>query len=118
MPGRRAIQATRRARRSSDCRPDCWTQSRPISARRRSIVRSSARTMRASTQIGRLTADLLRRAGAIVESGPGQTIDVMAEPALRGALGLGELERLSFEPDVTGATFIDYDASLVDRLAA
>jgi hypothetical protein len=74
--------------------------------------------MRASTQIGRLTADLLRRAGAIVDSGPGQAIDVMAEPALRGALGLGELERLSFEPGVAGATFIDYDAPLVDRLAA
>lgn len=67
--------------------------------------------------IGRLTADLLVRSGAIVDSGPGQVLDVMAEPALRGALGLGEFERLSFEPGVAGATFIDYDAPLLDRLA-
>ena len=87
-------------------------------ARRISIGRSSARTMRSSTLIGRLTADLLTRAGAIVDSGPGQALDVMAEPALRGALGLGEFERLSFEPGVAGSTFIDYDAPLVDRLAA
>ncbi len=68
--------------------------------------------------IGRLTADLLTRAGAIVDPGAGQVLDVMAEPALRGVLGLREFERLSFEPGVAGATFIDYDASLVDRLAA
>ncbi|MBY0495109.1 MAG: hypothetical protein K2Y23_12935 [Cyanobacteria bacterium] len=67
--------------------------------------------------IGRLTADLLTRGGAIVDSGPDQTLDVMAEPVLRGVLGLGEFERLSFEPGVVGATFIDYDAPLVDRLA-
>jgi hypothetical protein len=74
--------------------------------------------MRASVLIGRLTADLLTRGGAIVDSGPGQTLDVMAGPALRGVVGLREFERLSFEPGVDGATFIDYDASLVDRLAA
>lgn len=74
--------------------------------------------MRSSALIGRLTADLLTRAGAIVDSGPGQTLDVMAEPELRGVLGLREFERLSFEPGLTGATFIDYDAALVDRLAA
>jgi hypothetical protein len=74
--------------------------------------------MRSSALIGRLTADLLTRAGAIVDPGPGQTLDVMAEPALGGVLGLREFERLSFEPGVAGATFIDYDASLVDRLAA
>ncbi len=74
--------------------------------------------MRSSVFIGRLTADLLTRAGAIVDSGPGQALDVMADPALRGVLGLREFERLSFEPGVAGATFIDYDASLVDRLAA
>ncbi len=67
--------------------------------------------------IGRLTADLLTRGGAVVDSGPGQVLDVMAEPALRGVLGLQEFERLSFEPGVTGATFIDYDAPLVDRLS-
>jgi hypothetical protein len=61
---------------------------------------------------------LLTRAGAIVDPGPGQTLDVMAEPALRGALGLREFERLSFEPSVAGTTFIDYDTSFVDRLAA
>jgi hypothetical protein len=74
--------------------------------------------MKSNALIGRLTADLLTRAGAIVDSGPCQTIDVMAEPALRGLLGLREFERLSFEPGVADATFIDYDASLVDRLAA
>jgi hypothetical protein len=74
--------------------------------------------MKSNALIGRLTADLLTRAGAIVDSGPSQTIDVMAEPALRGLLGLREFERLSFEPGVAGATFIDYDAPLVDRLAA
>jgi hypothetical protein len=74
--------------------------------------------MRSSALIGRLTADLLTRAGAIVDVGPGRALDVMAEPALRGVLGLREFERLSFEPGVAGATFIDYDASLVDRLAA
>ncbi len=74
--------------------------------------------MRSSTLIGRLTADLLTRAGAIVDSGPGRALDVMAEPDLRGTLGLGEFERLSFEPGVAGATFIDYDAPLVERLAA
>jgi hypothetical protein len=73
--------------------------------------------MRSSVLIGRLTADLLTRGGAIVDSGPGQALDVMAEPALRAVLGLREFERLSFEPGVAGATFIDYDASLVDRLA-
>jgi hypothetical protein len=73
--------------------------------------------MRSSALIGRLTADLLTRAGAIVDSGSGQTLDVIAEPALRGVLGLREFERLSFEPGVAGATFIDYDAPLVDRLA-
>jgi hypothetical protein len=73
--------------------------------------------MRSSVLIGRLTADLRTRAGAIVDSGPGQVLDVMAGPALRGALGLREFERLSFEPGVADATFIDYDASLVDRLA-
>jgi hypothetical protein len=73
--------------------------------------------MRASVLIRQLTADLLTRGGAIVDSGPGQTLDVMAEPALRGVLGLGEFERLSFEPGVAGATFVDYDAPLVDRLA-
>src|SRR5439155_21555962 len=35
-----------------------------------------------------------------------------------GVLGLREFERLSFEPGVAGATFIDSAASLVDRLAA
>jgi len=73
--------------------------------------------MRSNVLIGRLTADLLTRGGAIVDWGPGQALDVMAEPALRGVLGLREFERLSFEPGVAGATFIDYDASLVDRLA-
>jgi hypothetical protein len=72
--------------------------------------------MRSSVFIGGLTADLLARGGAIVDSGPGQTLDVMAEPALRNVLGLGEFERLSFEPGVAGATFIDYDAPLLDRL--
>ena len=71
-----------------------------------------------STLIGRLTADLLTRGGAIVDSGPGPALEVMAEPALRLAIGLGEFERLAFEPGVAGATFIDYDAPLVDRLAA
>ena len=74
--------------------------------------------MRSSELIGRLTADLLTRAGAIVDTGPGLALDVMAEPALRGVLALREFERLSFEPGVAGATFIDYDASLIDRLAA
>jgi hypothetical protein len=74
--------------------------------------------MRSNVLIGRLTADLLTRGGAIVDWGPGQALDVMTEPVLRGVLGLREFERLSFEPGVAGATFIDYDASLVDRLAA
>ncbi len=74
--------------------------------------------MRSSTLIGRLTADLLTHAGAIVDPGPGRALDVMAEPELRGTLGLGEFERLSFEPGVAGTTFIDYDAPLVDRLSA
>ena len=74
--------------------------------------------MKSSTLIERLTADLLARAGAIVDAGPDGTLDVMAEPALRGALGLGEFERLAFEPGLAGATFIDYDAPLIDRLAA
>ena len=74
--------------------------------------------MRSSVLIERLTADLLARGGAIVDSGPSQALDVIAEPALRGILGLQEFERLSFEPGVAGATFIDYDAPLVDRLAA
>jgi len=74
--------------------------------------------MRSSVLIGRLTADLLTRGGAIVDSGPGQALDVMAESALRGVLGLREFERLSFEPGVAGATFIDYDAPLLDRLAS
>ena len=73
--------------------------------------------MRSSALIGRLTADLLTRAGAIVDSGPGPALEVMAEPALRLAIGLGEFERLAFEPGVSGATLIDYDAPLVDRLA-
>jgi hypothetical protein len=73
--------------------------------------------MRSNVLIGRLTADLLARGGAMVDWGPGQALDVMAEPALRGVLGLREFERLSFEPGVADATFIDYDASLVDRLA-
>jgi hypothetical protein len=73
--------------------------------------------MKSSSLIGRLTTDLLTRAGAIVDSAPGQTLDVMAEPALRGALGLREFERLAFEPGLADATFIDYDAPLVDRLA-
>jgi hypothetical protein len=74
--------------------------------------------MRPNTPIARLTADLLTRAGAIVDADPGQTLDVMAEPALRDTLGLGEFERLSFEPGLPGATLVDYDAPLVDRLAA
>lgn len=74
--------------------------------------------MKSSTLIERLTADLLARAGAIVDAGPDRTLHVMAEPALRGALGLGEFERLAFEPGLAGATFIDYDAPLIDRLAA
>jgi len=74
--------------------------------------------MRSSTLIGRLTADLLMRAGAIVDPGPGRALDVMAGPELRGTLALGEFERLSFEPGVAGSTFIDYDAPLVDRLSA
>jgi hypothetical protein len=74
--------------------------------------------MRSNVLIGRLTADLLTRGGAIVDWGPGQALDVMTEPVLRGVPGLREFERLSFEPGVAGATFIDYDASLVDRLAA
>ena len=41
----------------------------------------------------------------------------MAGPELRGTLGLGEFEQLSFEPGVAGSTFIDYDAPLVDRLS-
>src|SRR6266498_3356940 len=118
MPGRAAVQTTTRVRRSSGCRRDCSTQSPPIRTRRTSIARSSARTMRSSVLIGRLTADLLTRGGAIVDSGPGQALDVMAEPALRGVLGLGEFERLSFEPGVAGSTLIDYDAPLVDRLSA
>jgi hypothetical protein len=73
--------------------------------------------MKSSFLIGRLTADLLTRAGAVVDFRPDQTLDVMTEPALGGALGLGEFERLSFEPGLTGTTFIDYDAPLVDRLA-
>ena len=73
--------------------------------------------MRSSTLIGRLTADLLTRAGAIVDPGPGRALDVMAGPELRGTLGLGEFEQLSFEPGVAGSTFIDYDAPLVDRLS-
>jgi hypothetical protein len=74
--------------------------------------------MKSSTLIERLTSDLLARAGAIVDAGPDRTLDVMAEPSLRGALGLGEFERLAFEPGLAGATFIDYDAPLIDRLAA
>lgn len=74
--------------------------------------------MKSSTLIQQLTADLLTRAGAIVDARPGPALDVMAEPALRDALGLGEFERLAFEPCVAGATFIDYDSPLVDRLAA
>ena len=74
--------------------------------------------MRSSTLIRRLTADLLTRAGAIVDPGPGRALDVMADPELRGVLGLREFERLSFEPGVAGSTFIDYDAPLVDRLSA
>ena len=73
--------------------------------------------MRSSTLIGGLTADLLTRAGAIVDPGPGRALDVMAGPELRGTLGLGEFEQLSFEPGVAGSTFIDYDAPLVDRLS-
>src|SRR6266545_2353995 len=118
MPGRAAVRTTTRVRRSSGCRRDCSKQSPPIRTRRTSIGRSSARTMRSSAFIGRLTADLLARGGAIVDWGPGQALDVMTEPTLRGALGLGEFERLSFEPGVAGATFIDYDAPLLDRLAA
>jgi hypothetical protein len=74
--------------------------------------------MRSSTLIGRLTADLLMRAGAIVDPRPGRALDVMAGPDLRGTLGLGEFEQLSFEPGVAGSTFIDYDAPLIDRLSA
>jgi len=74
--------------------------------------------MKSSALIGQLTADLLTRAGAIVDVGPGQALDVMAEQALRDVLGLREFERLSFEPGVASSTFIDYDAALVDRLAA
>lgn len=74
--------------------------------------------MRYRTFIGRLTADLLTRAGAIVDSGPGQSLDVMVEPGLRGVLGLREFERLSFEPGAADATFVDYDAPLVERLSA
>src|SRR5712691_3933308 len=118
MPGRAAVQPTTRVRHSSGCRRSCSRQSPPIRTRRTSTARSSARTMKSSVLIGRLTADLLTRGGAIVDWGPDQTLDVMVEPALRGVLGLREFERLSFEPGVAGATFIDYDASLVDRLAA
>jgi hypothetical protein len=74
--------------------------------------------MRPSTLIGRLTADLLMRAGAIVDPRPGRALDVMAGPELRSTLGLGEFEQLSFEPGVAGSTFIDYDAPLIDRLSA
>ena len=35
--------------------------------------------MKSSTLIERLTADLLARAGAIVDAGPDGTLDVMAE---------------------------------------
>src|SRR5688572_17073171 len=118
MPGRAAVQERTRARPSSGCRRASSTRSRFIRRRRISIARSSARTMRSSTLIGRLTADLLMRAGAIVDPGPGRALDVMAGPELGGALGLGEFERLSFEPGVAGSTFIDYDAPLVDRLSA
>src|SRR5579859_5592352 len=118
MPGRAAVQERTPARPSSGCRRGSSTRSRLIRRRRISIARSLARTMRSSTLIGRLTADLLMRAGAIIDAGPGPALDVMAEPALRGVLGLREFERLSFEPGVAGATFIDYDAPLLDRLAA
>ena len=74
--------------------------------------------MRSSTLIARLTVDLLTRAGAIVDADRGQALDVMAEASVGAALGLGEFERLAFEPGVAGATFIDYDAPLVDRLAS
>ena len=74
--------------------------------------------MKSSTLIARLTTDLLVRAGAIVDARPDMAVDVMAEPALRDAVGLGEFERLAFEPGVAGATFVDYDAPLIDRLSA
>src|SRR5262249_771239 len=118
MPGRAAAQTTALVRRSNGCRRDYSTRSRPIRTRRTSIARSSARTMRSSELISRLTADLLTRAGAIIDSGSGQTLDVMAEPPLRSVLGLREFERLSFEPGVAGAMFIDYDAALVEGRGA
>src|SRR3981081_2043396 len=100
MPGRAAVQERTRAKPSSGSRRASSTRSRFIRRRGISIERSSARTMRSSTLIGRLRAALLLRAVAIVDPGPGRTLDVMAGPELRGTLGLGEFERLSFEPDV------------------
>src|SRR5712692_2690348 len=118
MPGRAVGPSRTPATCSIGCRRASSTRSRRIRRPLISIARSSARTMRSSVLIGRLTADLLTRGGAIVDSGPGQALDVMAESALRGVLGLREFERLSFEPGVAGATFIDYDAPLLDRLAS
>jgi hypothetical protein len=72
--------------------------------------------MRSSAIIKQFTADLLSRAGAIVEPvGLGQ-LDVLPGPDLGRTLGLDEFARLTFEPGTPGATFVDYDAPLVDRL--
>jgi len=72
--------------------------------------------MRSSAIIQQFTADLLSRAGAIVEPvGLGQ-LDVLPGPDLGPRLGLDDFARLTFEPGMPGGTFVDYDAPLVDRL--
>jgi hypothetical protein len=72
--------------------------------------------MRSSAIIQQFTADLLSRAGAIVEPvGLGQ-LDVLPGPDLGVRLGIDDLARLTFESGMPGGTFVDYDAPLVDRL--
>ena len=76
--------------------------------------------MKSSAIIERFTADLLTHGGAIVEPAGRGLLDVMPGPDLRRTLGLGEYQRLAFEPGAAGdeVVLVDYDAPLVERMGA
>ena len=68
--------------------------------------------------IARFTRDVLSHEGALVEASDEGTLDVVAGRELRERLDLADYQRFAFSPDVNvaGATVVDYDSPVVERM--
>ncbi len=63
-------------------------------------------------------AELLEREGALVQATDPEGMEVLSPPALQDALGLAELSRLGFGPQLpAGAERVSLESDWMERLA-